>query len=79
MTQEELGPCSRALLDIVNETFGYIPLWDGIVKAARKTGARRSDLWWFRLLVALVLEGHIEGVVLRDGDDLSFNFRRKES
>ena len=77
MTEKELGPASQALLDIVNDTFGYIPLFDTIVEAQRRTGVDHAEPWWWRRLIALALEGRIVAVVVRGGDNLAFRFRRK--
>ena len=78
MTEKDLGPVSRALLDIVNGAFGYITLGKLHHEVFTRTGELRSDHWFYRRLVALALEGHIEGVVLRDGDKVNIRFRRKK-
>jgi len=72
----ELGPVSQAILDHVNWSFGYVELFRVIDEAARRTGARHTENWYFRRLVALALEGHIEAKVYRTGDQLAFRFRR---
>lgn len=75
---EKLGPVSKALLDIVNKTFGYVNLGKLHYEVFNRTGEHRTDNWIFRRLVALALEGHIEGVVYRNGDKVTIRFRRKK-
>ena len=72
----ELGPVSKAILDHVNSAFGYISLFRMIRAVARKTRASHTDNWYFRRLVALALEGRIEGRVYRTWDDVAIKFRR---
>jgi len=72
----ELGPVSQAILDHVNSAFGYIVLFKMIYEVSRRTKVSHTDSWYFRRLVALALEGRIEGRVYRDGDDLFIRFRR---
>jgi hypothetical protein len=74
----ELGPISKALLDIVNETFGFITPQKATLEAANKTDAWHSNEWWFRRLAALALEGRIEGHVFRKDDKVTINFRRRQ-
>ena len=74
----ELGPISKALLDVVNETFGFITPQKVTLEAANKTDAWHSNEWWFRRLVALALEGRIEGHVFRKDDEVTINFRRRQ-
>lgn len=73
---EELGPGSRALLDRINLSFGYIELGTLTSWARAKTGLGHSTNWWYRRIVALALEGRIEARVYRTGDDLAIKFRR---
>ena len=72
----ELGPVSQAILAHVNRSFGYIEFFRLIKEVSRKTGARHSQAWWFRRLVALSLEGRIEATVHRAGDNVTIQFRR---
>lgn len=73
---KELGPVSQAILDYIDRRAGYVELFRMIYEVARKTGAYHTDNWWFRRLVAMALEGHIEGKVYRTGDDVAIRFRR---
>jgi len=72
----ELGPISQAILDYVNSAFGHIVFFKMIYEVARTTGASHTDNWYFRRLVALALEGRIEGRVYRTGDKVTVRFRR---
>ena len=72
----ELGPISQAILDYVNSAFGYIVFFRMIYEVARTTGVSHTDNWYFRRLVALALEGRIEGRVYRTGDKMAIRFRR---
>ena len=72
----ELGPVSQAILDHVNSAFGYIEIFRMIDRVARRTGARHTNPWYFRRLVTLALEGHIEAKVYRTGDQVAIRFRR---
>lgn len=72
----ELGPISKALLDVVKGSFGYITISD-VVTEATKRSRWHSGEWWFRRLVALAVEGYIEAKVYRDGDAIAIKFRRK--
>jgi len=74
----ELGPASKALLDVVNETFGFISQYDTIAEAATRTDVWHSENWWFRRLVALALESRIEVHLHREGDSVAFRFRRRQ-
>jgi len=72
----ELGPVSQAILDHVNDAFGYVAIIRMIYKVSRKTGIPHTEPWYFRRLVALALEGRIEARVFRTGDDVPIKFRR---
>ena len=72
----ELGPVSEAILDYVNSAFGSIIFFKMIYEVARTTGVSHTDNWYFRRLVALALEGRIEGKVYRTGDKVTVRFRR---
>ena len=74
-----LGPASRALLDRIDLAFGYIELGTLISWARAKTGLGHSVNWWYRRIVALALEGHIEAKVHRTGDDIAIKFRRLQN
>uniref|UniRef100_A0A6M3X762 Uncharacterized protein n=1 Tax=viral metagenome TaxID=1070528 RepID=A0A6M3X762_9ZZZZ len=74
----ELGPASKALLEHINRSFGYVELGYLISWAKAKTGLRHGPIWWQRRLVALALEGYIDAKVYRTGDRLAILFRRKE-
>ena len=76
--EKRLGPVSQAILDHVNNTFGYIILFRMTHEVSRKTGARHTDQWYYRRLVALSIEGRIEAKVYRDGDKVTIRFRRRE-
>jgi len=73
---KELGPASQALLDRVKLSFGYVELGTLISWAKAKTGFGHSRDWWYRRIVALALEGHIEAKVYRTGDQVAIRFRR---
>ena len=72
----ELGPISEAILDYVNADFSYIVLFRMISEVARITGTSHTNQWYFRRLIALALEGRIEVMVYRTGDDVAIRFRR---
>lgn len=72
----ELGPVSQAILDYVNSAFGSIVFFKMIYEVSRVTGDSHTDNWYFRRLVALALEGRIEGRVYRTGDKVTIRFRR---
>ena len=72
----ELGPVSQAILDYVNSAFGSIVFFKMIYEVARTTGVSHTNNWYFRRLVALALEGRIEGRVHRTGDNVAIRFRR---
>lgn len=74
----ELGPASKALLDRVNLSFGYVELGTLVSWARAKMGHNHSAYWWYRRLVALALEGHIDAKVYRTGDDIAIKFRKKK-
>lgn len=74
----DLGPASKALLERVNASFGFVELGTLISWARAKTGLGHSKYWWYRRLVALALEGHIEARVYRTGDKVAIMFRRKK-
>ncbi|GAH49731.1 unnamed protein product, partial [marine sediment metagenome] len=46
--------------------------------AKAKTALGHCRIWWYRRIVALALEGHIDAKVNRTGDKLSIRFRRKQ-
>ena len=72
----ELGPISQSILDYVNSAFGSIVFFEMIHEVARTTGASHTNNWYFRRLVALALEGRIEGRVYRAADKVTVRFRR---
>ena len=72
----ELGPASRALLERINRSFGWVPLGTLISWAQRRTGLGHCVNWWYRRLVALALEGRVEAKVYRSGDKVAIHFRR---
>lgn len=74
----ELGPASKALLERVNMSFGYVELGTLVSWARAKTALGHGRIWWYRRLVALALEGHIDAKVHRDGDQIAILFRRKK-
>jgi hypothetical protein len=76
VTLSELGPVSQAILDYVNATLGYILFSKMILEVARMTETSHTDIWYFRRLLALALEGRIEGRVFRTSDDVAIKFRR---
>ena len=75
---KELGPASQALVDRVNRSFGYVRMGTLISWARSRTGLGHSNMWWWRRLTALALEGYIEAKVYRDGDKIAIRFRRKQ-
>jgi len=72
----ELGPVSQAILDYVNSAFGSIVFFRMIYEVSKKMNVSHTDSWYFRRLVALALEGRIEGRAYRTGDNLAIKFRR---
>jgi len=79
MSVNELGPASKALLERVNLSFGYVELGTLVSWARRKTGLGHGSNWWYRRLVALALEGHIDAKVHRTGDQIAILFKKKEA
>ena len=75
----ELGPASKALLERVNLSYGYVELGTLISWARRKTGLGHGSNWWYRRLVALALECHINAKVYRTGDQIAILFKKKEA
>ncbi|GAG99984.1 unnamed protein product [marine sediment metagenome] len=79
MSENELGPASKALLERVNISFGYVELGTLVSWARAKTGLGHGHNWWYRRLVALALEGHIDTKVHRNGDQIAILFKKKEA
>ncbi|MBA7686747.1 hypothetical protein ES703_95202 [subsurface metagenome] len=75
----ELGPASKALLERVNLSFGYMELGTLISWARTKTALGHGHIWWYRRLVALALEGRIDAKVHRNGDQIAILFKKKEA
>ena len=75
----ELGPASKALLERVNLSFGYVEPGTLTSWARAKTGLGHGSNWWYRRLVALALEGHIDAKVHRTGDQIAILFKKKEA
>ena len=75
----ELGPVSQAILDYVDSAFGHIIFFRMIDEVARMTGTSHTNNWYFRRLVALALEGRIEGRVYRTGDKVTVRFQRLQN
>ena len=71
----ELGPVSQAILDYIDMRKGYIAIFEMVHRVSLKTGTSHTNPWYFRRLVALALEGHIEASVFRTGDDVVIKFR----
>ncbi|MCK4697191.1 MAG: hypothetical protein KAT53_02670 [Dehalococcoidia bacterium] len=72
----ELGPVSQAILDHVNSVFGSIVFFRMIYEVSQKMDVSHTNDWYFRRLVALALEGRIEGKIYRTGDKVAIKFRR---
>jgi len=72
----ELGPVSQSILDYVNLNPWPVEIYRMIHHVARVTGARHTNQWYLRRLVALALEGRIEAKVQRTGDQVAIRFRR---
>ena len=72
----ELGPVSQAILNYINERAGYIEIFRMINMVAQKTGESHSTKYYRTQLVALALEGRIEGKVQRMGDKIAIRWRR---
>jgi len=79
MSVNELGPASKALLERVNLSFGYVELGTLVSWARAKTGLGHGHIWWYRRLVALALEGRIDAKVSRTGDQIAILFKKKEA
>ena len=75
----ELGPASKALLERVNMSYSYVELGTLVSWARAKTGLGHGSNWWYRRLVALALEGHIDATVYRTGDQIAILFKKKEA
>ncbi len=78
MTKPKLGPASKALLDRINLEPGVVHTLEVIAWAKKRTGLRKNEYWWFRRIVALAIEGHIEQGVDRTLDIVHIYFQRKE-
>ena len=78
MTNPELGPASLALLERINKESEVVDTLAVIAWAKEKTGIKRNEYWWFRRIVALYVEGHIEAGVERTLDITYVYFQRKE-
>lgn len=74
----ELGPASKALLERINTSFGYVMIGSLISWTREKTGLGHTEQWWYCRLMALALEGRIEAKVYRTGDKLAIMFRKKQ-
>jgi len=74
----ELGPASKALLERINTSFGYVVIGTLISWTREKTGLGQTEQWWYRRLMALVLEGRIDSKVFRTGDKVAIMFRKKK-
>jgi len=75
--KEDLGPASKAILERINHSFGNISLGDCINWCRKKTRLGHTEYWWYRRIMALALEGHIEARVYRTGDKVTTLFRKK--
>ncbi len=78
MSQKELGPASKALLERINMESEVVHILGVIAWAKKKTGLKHNEYWWFRRIVALAIEGHIESGVDRTLDIVHVYFQRKE-
>ncbi len=74
----ELGPASKALLERINTSFGYVVLGTLISWTREKTGLGHTEQWWYIRLMALALEGRIDAKVYRKGDKIAIMFRKKQ-
>ena len=79
MSVNELGSASKALLERINISFGYVEFGTLVSWARVKTGLGHGSNWWYRRLVALALEGHIDAKVYRTGDKIAILFKKKEA
>ncbi len=74
----ELGPASKALLERINTSFGYVMIGTLISWTREKTELGQNEQWWYRRLMALALEGRIDAKVFRTGDKIVIMFRKKK-
>lgn len=72
----QLGPVSRDILDLVNDTDGYANVHIIAVTLNNYRSVSRSEFWYRNRLIALAFEGHIEGTTFRVGDRIFLRFRR---
>ena len=72
----ELGPASKALLERVNLSSGYVELGTLISWARAKTELGHGSNWWYRRLVALALEGYIDAKVYPNGHHRAILFTK---
>ena len=79
MSVNDLGPASKVLLERIKLSFGYVELGTLVSWAKAKTGLRHGSNWWYRRIVALALEGHIDAKVYRTGDKIAILFKKKEA
>lgn len=71
-----LGPVSRDILALVNDTDGYVKIRSIKVLLNNHHNLSRSEHWYRTRLTALAFEGHIEGTTFRVGDRLFLRYRR---
>lgn len=72
----DLGPVSQVILNYINERAGYIEIFRMINHVRKVTGESHSTKYYRTQLVALALEGRIEGKVQRMGDKIAIRWRR---
>ena len=77
MTTPKLGAASLALLERINMESGVVHTEAVISWAKEKTRIKQNEYWWFRRIVALAIEGHIEQGVERTLDIVYIFFQRK--
>lgn len=79
VTNAELGRASKALLERINMESEVVNTLEVIAWAKKKTGLKNNEYWWFKRIVALAIEGHIESGVDRTLDIVHVYFQRKEA
>ncbi len=76
--RSNLGPASKALLEFVNESPIQLSSRACMRALRKKNSVWHPDHWWRELLIALWIEGRIDGRIYRTGDKIVFRFRRKK-
>ena len=75
---DALGPVSKSLLDYVNKMEIQLSSRACMRALRKQISVWHPDHWWRALLIALWVEGHIDGRIYRTGDKIVWRFRKKQ-